>query len=195
MLSRRLSLLVCAASVAAFAFVVPVKADKDAPVKSPLVYKMKKLDGKEVDLASYKGKVVLFVNVASQCGLTGQYEELQDLHEKYSKQGLAIIGVPANEFGRQEPGTNDEIATFCKKNYGVEFDMLSKVVVKGDGMCDLYKHLTSSDSNPKFAGPISWNFEKFLVGRDGQVSARFAPRTSPDDADVVKAIEAELAKK
>jgi glutathione peroxidase len=195
MLSRRLSLSVCAAVLAAFAFVVPVRADKEAAVKSPLAYKMKKLDGKEVDLASYKGKVVLFVNVASQCGLTGQYEGLQDLHEKYGKEGLAIIGVPANEFGRQEPGSNEEIATFCKKNYGVGFDMLSKVVVKGDGICDLYKHLTSSESNPKFSGPISWNFEKFLVGRDGQVVARFAPRTSPDDAALVKVIETEIAKK
>jgi glutathione peroxidase len=161
----------------------------------PLAYKMSSLDGKEVDLAKYKGKVAVIVNVASACGLTPQYEQLQALHARYGKDGLAILGFPANEFGKQEPGTNAEISQFCKENYGVEFDMFAKVVVKGQGQCDLYKFLTSKETNAEFAGDITWNFEKFLVGRDGQVKARFSPRTKPDAEEVVEAIEAELAKK
>jgi glutathione peroxidase len=169
------------------------KEDKKVP--AVLNFTMPSLAGKPVDLSKYQGKVVLIVNVASQCGLTPQYEGLEDLHEKYAKDGLAILGFPANEFGKQEPGTNDEIASFCKKNYGVQFDMFSKVVVKGDGQCDLYKFLTSKETNGKYAGDISWNFEKFLVGRNGEVVARFAPRVSPEDPEVIKAIETELAKK
>jgi glutathione peroxidase len=168
-------------------------AEKKVP--PVLNFKMKKLDGQEVNLADYHGKVVLFVNVASKCGLTPQYVQLEELHEKYAKQGLAIIGVPANEFGKQEPGTDKEISEFCQKNYGVKFDMLSKVVVKGDGICPLYQYLTSKETDPKFSGVISWNFEKFLVGRNGEIVKRFAPKVSPTDPEVVSAIEAELAKK
>ncbi len=169
------------------------KGDKKVP--PVLNFKMKKLDGSPVDLADYKGKVVLFVNVASECGLTKQYKPLEALHEKYGKDGLAIIGVPANEFGSQEPGSNKEIAEFCKKNYGVKFDMLEKVVVKGDGICPLYKFLTSKETDPKFPGDITWNFEKFLVSRNGEVVARFAPKVDPMSPEVVSAVEAELAKK
>lgn len=169
--------------------------EKDKKVPAALNFKMKKLDGKEVNLADYKGKVVLFVNVASKCGLTPQYEGLEELHEKYGKDGLAIIGVPANEFGKQEPGTDGEIAEFCKANYGVKFDMLSKVVVKGEGICPLYKHLTSKETDPKFPGEISWNFEKFLISRDGEIVARFKPKVEPMADEVVEAIETELAKK
>ena len=161
-------------------------------MSTALGYTMNTLAGKPVKLDSYKGKAVLFVNVASKCGLTPQYKALEALHEKYAGQGLAIVGVPANNFGAQEPGTAEEIQTFCQKNYGVKFDMLAKVSVKGDDKCDLYKFLTSKDSG--FPGEISWNFEKFLIGRDGKVAARFEPKTAPDDATVVKAIEAELAK-
>jgi len=162
-------------------------------VPAALDFEMKTLSGQSVKLADkYQGKVVLLVNVASECGLTPQYEQLQELHKKYAAQGLSIVGVPANEFGKQEPGTNEEIATFCKSNYGVEFDMLSKVVVKGDGICPLYDYLTNKS---KFPGPIGWNFEKFLIGRNGEVVARFAPRVKPDAPEVVSAIEAELAKK
>lgn len=169
------------------------KGDKKVP--EVLKFKMKKLDGKEVNLADYQGKVVLFVNVASQCGLTPQYKGLEELHEKYGKDGLAIIGVPANEFGKQEPGTDAEISQFCAKNYGVKFDMLSKVAVKGDAICPLYKHLTSKDTDPKFAGDISWNFEKFLVGRNGEIVARFKPKVDPMADEVTEAIKAEIAKK
>jgi glutathione peroxidase len=134
------------------------------------------------------------VNVASECGLTPQYKELQTLHEKYAKEGLAIVGVPANEFGSQEPGSNAEIAKFCSTNYNVKFDMLGKVVVKGKGICPLYKFLTSKDTDPKFAGPIAWNFTKFLVGKNGEVVNRFEPKTKPDAPEVISAIEAELKK-
>jgi len=170
-------------------------AEEEKKSAGPLTYKMQSLDGKDIDLSKYKGKVVMIVNVASECGLTPQYEQLQALHKKYGEQGLAVLGFPANEFGKQEPGSNAEISEFCTKNYGVEFDMFAKVVVKGDGQCDLYKYLTSKDTNGKYAGDITWNFEKFLIGRDGQVKARFSPRTKPDADEVVKAVEAELAKK
>jgi glutathione peroxidase len=170
-------------------------AEEKAPA-GPLNVKMKTLDGKEVNLAKkYKGKVVLLVNVASECGLTPQYEQLQELHGKYGDEGLAIVGVPCNQFGEQEPGSAKEIAEFCTANYGVEFDMLAKVDVNGEKAVPLYKYLTSKDKNPKMAGPIKWNFEKFLFNRDGQVVARFEPKVKPDAPEVLKAIEAELAKK
>jgi glutathione peroxidase len=163
--------------------------------KSPLDYKATSIDGKEVDLSQYKGKVALVVNVASQCGNTPQYTGLEKVYKKYKDQGLVVMGFPANEFGKQEPGTNDEIAQFCKDNYSVDFPMFSKIVVKGDGISPIYKHLTSKDTNPHYAGDVTWNFEKFLIGRDGQVVARFKPKTQPESEEVVKAIEAELAKK
>jgi glutathione peroxidase len=173
------------------------KGEKKVP--PVLNFKMKRLDGKSRDLSDYQGKVVLMVNVASQCGLTPQYEQLEALHEKYAEKGLAVLGFPANEFGAQEPGSDSEIATFCKDNYKVKFDMFSKVVVKptkdGPEPCPLYKFLTSEETDPKFAGEISWNFEKFLIGRNGEIVARFKPRVKPDSPEVIQAIETELAKK
>jgi glutathione peroxidase len=135
----------------------------DRKVSPVLSFTMKSIDGKDVDLGKYQGKVVLFVNVASECGYTPQYKGLKALHDKYAGKGLAIIGVPANEFGGQEPGSNEQIAKFCTDNYNVKFDMLGKVVVKGPDTCPLYKYLTSKESNPKFGGDIKWNFTKFLV--------------------------------
>lgn len=160
-----------------------------------LNFKMKTLAGKEVDLGSYLGKAVLVVNVASKCGLTPQYEQLQGLHEKYARRGLAVLGFPCNQFREQEPGTAEEILKFCRANYGVTFDMFAKIEVNGEGACGLYKHLTALDTKPKGKGPISWNFEKFLIGRHGEVVARFEPKTKPDDPELVRLIEAELAKK
>lgn len=154
-------------------------------------HKVKSIDGKDVDLATYKGKVSLMVNVASHCGNTRQYTNLENLHQKFAEKGLAIIGFPANEFGAQEPGTNEEIAKFCTDKYGVKFDMMSKIVVKGEGIDPLYKELTDPDS--KFGGKIGWNFEKFLVNKNGEVIARFKPRTSPEDPEVITAIEKALA--
>src|SRR5690606_18288976 len=142
----------------------------------------------------YKGKVVLFVNVASKCGLTPQYKELEALHEKYGKDGLAVVGVPCNQFGGQEPGSAEAISEVCTTEYGVKFDMLEKVDVNGENAAPLYKELTATDTKPVGSGKISWNFEKFVVGKDGKVIARFSPRTKPDDAEVVKTIEAELKK-
>jgi glutathione peroxidase len=167
-----------------------------AESSSPLDYKMNSIDGKPVDLSQYKGKVVLIVNVASKCGNTPQYKGLEELYKKYKDQGLTVLGFPANEFGGQEPGTNEEIAKFCTQpKYAVDFPMFSKVVVKGEGIVPLYEHLTSAVKDPKYAGDISWNFEKFLIGRDGQVAARFKPKTQPTSDEVVKTIETELQKK
>jgi glutathione peroxidase len=167
----------------------------DQPVPPVLNFKMTRLDGKPGDLSNYQGKVVLMVNVASKCGLTPQYKQLEALHEKYAGKGLAVLGFPANEFGAQEPGSDEEIATFCKAKYDVKFDMFSKVVVKGEGQCPLYKYLTSKETDPKFSGDISWNFEKFLIGRNGEIVARFEPKVKPDADEVIKAIETELEKK
>ncbi len=160
-----------------------------------LDFRMKTLAGKEVDLATYQGKVLLVVNVASKCGLTPQYQQLQALHEKYAKDGLAILGFPCNQFGKQEPGTAKEIQEFCRVNYGVTFDLFAKVEVNGPGACGLYKYLTSVETKPQGPGKIRWNFEKFIIGRRGEVVARFDPKTHPDDPEVIQVIEAELAKK
>jgi glutathione peroxidase len=164
-------------------------------VPSVLQFTMKSLAGQDVNLSQYQGKVILMVNTASKCGNTPQYAPLEALHEKYASQGLAVLGFPSNDFGKQEPGTDHDISVFCTKNYAVTFDMFSKVDVNGDTACDLYKFLTGSDTDPKFPGKITWNFEKFLIGRDGTIIARFAPKTKPDSPEVISAIEAELAKK
>jgi glutathione peroxidase len=167
---------------------------KDA-VPPALDFTMKSLDGKNVDLSKYDGNVVLIVNVASECGLTPQYENLQALHEKYKDQGLVILGFPCNQFGSQEPGTATEIQAFCKENYGVSFDMFAKIDVNGENAAPLYQHLTALDTKPKGPGKVSWNFEKFLLNREGEVVARFDPKTSPDAPEVVAAMEKELAAK
>jgi glutathione peroxidase len=182
--------------IAAVAFGISASgAEKGDKLTSALSVKMKGIDGKDVDLAQYKGKVVLFVNVASKCGNTPQYAGLEKLYEAHAKDGLVIIGVPANEFGKQEPGSDAEIAKFCDSKYHVTFPMLSKVVVKGEGTCPLYDYLTAQETAPVKAGPVSWNFEKFLVGRDGKVAGRFAPKTKPEDEAFLKAVKTELDKK
>jgi glutathione peroxidase len=169
----------------------------EAAEKTPptLDYTMKSLSGKQVDLSKYLGKVVMIVNTASKCGLTPQYEGLQDLHEKYAGRGLAILGFPCNQFGGQSPGTSRDISEFCAKNYGVTFDMFAKIEVNGPGACPLYKYLTSKETNPKFAGSIKWNFNKFLLDREGNVIARFEPRVRPDSPEVIGAVENALARK
>lgn len=160
-----------------------------------LNFTMNSIDGKAVQLAKYQGKVVLMVNVASECGYTPQYAGLQELHRRYAAKGLNILGFPANDFGAQEPGTNTEISEFCKKNYGVEFDMFARVVVLGNGQCPLYRFLTSGATNPKFSGEVGWNFEKFLIGRDGRVIGRFLSPVEPLSSEMIKAIEDALAQK
>jgi len=163
------------------------------PPAGPLDFTVKDIDGKDVELSkTYKGKVVLVVNVASKCGLTPQYEELQKLYETYKERGLVVLGFPANEFGAQEPGTNAEIKEFCSSKYKVTFPMFAKIVVKGDGIHPMYKYLTDKETDPGFAGEIKWNFTKFLIGKDGAVIDRYAPNTKPEDLakDIEKALAA-----
>ncbi|WP_339734722.1 glutathione peroxidase [uncultured Gimesia sp.] len=164
-------------------------------VSPVLKHKLKSLDGKEVDLSKYQDKVLLIVNTASKCGATPQYKDLQALHDKYKDQGLVVLGFPCNQFGAQEPGTALQISEFCTKNYGVTFDMFSKVDVNGAEASDLFKYLTSQKSKPLSAGPVNWNFEKFLINRDGKLAARFPTRQNPQSEEVTKAIETELKKK
>jgi glutathione peroxidase len=170
---------------------------QNKPVGSPKVpaalnFTMNSIDGKTVDLSKYQGQVVLMVNVASECGYTPQYAGLEELHKKYAGKGLRILGFPSNDFGQQEPGTNGEIAQFCKQNYGVEFDMFSKIVVRGDGQAPLYKYLTM---HPKFSGQVDWNFEKFLIGRNGEVIGRFKSEIEPTSKQMTGAIETALIAK
>jgi glutathione peroxidase len=162
---------------------------------SPLDFKLKDIDGKDYDLAKLRGKVVLFVNVASECGYTPQYEGLQELYAKHEKDGLVVVGVPSNEFGMQEPGTEEEIKKFCSNKYKVTFPMMSKVAVKGKDQVPLYKTLTAATPNKDGkVTEVGWNFEKFLVGRDGKVVGRFKSGVAPTAAELTKAIKAELDK-
>jgi glutathione peroxidase len=181
-----------ALALAALGITLGVSADEEGTVQVTK-HTMRDIDGREVDLARYQGKVLMLVNVASKCGLTPQYTQLVQLHETYREQGFEVLGFPANDFMGQEPGTNEEIKTFCSTRYGVEFPIFSKISVKGDGIDPLYAELTSKDANGKFGGEIQWNFTKFLVGRDGKVVGRFEPRVKPDAPEVVAAIEAAIA--
>jgi glutathione peroxidase len=165
-----------------------------AQAKSIYDFTLKSIDGQPVTLSTYSGKVVLLVNVASKCGFTPQYTALEALYEKYKDRGLVIVGVPANNFLSQEPGTDEEIKKFCSNKYNVTFPLLSKVSVKGDGITPLYVFLTGTDTNPKFGGEIKWNFTKFLFDRTGAPVARFEPATKPDDPEVTAAIESALTK-
>ncbi len=183
-------------------------ADKNPPAKSTeksgeststakapaLAFTMKDIDGKPVNLADYTGKVVLLVNTASKCGYTKQYAPLEKLYEKHKDAGLVVIAVPANNFGKQEPGANSEIKEFCTSKYAVTFPILAKVSVKGDDMCPLYKYLTATDKGHAFGGEIPWNFTKFLINRRGEVVGRYGPKVEPmkDEkflADVDKALK------
>jgi glutathione peroxidase len=176
-------------ALAAAAFVPTAQA---AP-KSIYDFTLKSIDGQTTPLSEYKSKVVLLVNVASKCGYTPQYTALESLYEKYKDKGLVIVGIPANNFMGQEPGTNEEIKTFCTKKYNVSFPMMSKLSVKGDDKTPLYQYLTDKDTNPKFSGEIQWNFTKFLFDRNGNPVARFEPATKPDSPEVTAAIESALA--
>jgi glutathione peroxidase len=170
----------------------PIASSK---TKSVLDFKMRDIDGKEVKLKKYKGDVLLIVNTASQCGYTPQYEGLQAIYTKYQSQGFEVLGFPANNFGGQEPGTEKEIKEFCESKYKVTFPMFAKISVKGDDQHPLYNFLTAKETNPKFAGDISWNFNKFLVNRKGEVVARFSSKDKPDGDAVMQAIEKYLKEK
>lgn len=159
---------------------------------SVLDFTMKNIDGKEVPLSTYKGKVLLIVNVASKCGHTPQYEGLERLYKKYGDQGLMVLGFPANNFLWQEPGSDEEIKQFCTTKYNVTFDMFSKISVKGSDQHPLYRFLTSTETNPEYSGDVKWNFQKYLVDRSGKVIGKFAPATKPEAEELVRAIEAAL---
>jgi len=153
---------------------------------------LKTLDGQDSSLGEFAGKALLVVNVASKCGLTPQYSGLERLQERFGEQGFSVVGFPCNQFAGQEPGSADEIQTFCSTTYGVTFPLFEKIDVNGEGQHPLYAELTKTADAEGAAGDVQWNFEKFLVGADGEVLARFRPRTEPEDETVVKAIEAAL---
>ncbi|MBC2907431.1 glutathione peroxidase [Streptomyces cupreus] len=159
---------------------------------APLEVEIGALEGGSADLKQYGGQVVLVVNVASKCGLTPQYSGLERLHERYAGRGFTVLGVPCNQFLGQEPGSAEEIAEFCSATYGVTFPMTEKVDVNGEGRHALYERLVTFADAEGHSGDIRWNFEKFLIGRDGQVVARFSPQTEPDAAEVVSAVESAL---
>ncbi|MFF8728088.1 glutathione peroxidase [Streptomyces sp. NPDC015171] len=159
---------------------------------SPLDVEIEALQGGSAQLTRFAGQAVLIVNVASKCGLTPQYAGLEKLQERYAGQGFTVLGVPCNQFLGQEPGSAEEIAEFCSATYGVSFPMTEKVEVNGDGRHALYERLVGFADAEGHSGDIRWNFEKFLVGRDGRVVARFSPQTEPESAQVVAAIESQL---
>ncbi len=166
-----------------------VSSYPDVKVPEALNFTLKDIDGKPVNLARYKGDVILVVNVASKCGNTPQYADMEKLYTKYKEKGFVVLGFPANEFGKQEPGTDKEIKEFCTATYDVKFPMFSKIIVKGEGQHPLYKYLTDVKTDPKFAGDIEWNFAKFLINRKGEIVARIPAKTKPGTDEVVTQIE------
>lgn len=164
-----------------------------AAEKTVYDFTLNSIEGQPAPLSAYKGKVIMLVNVASRCGFTPQYTALEAVYEKYKDRGFAIVGIPANNFGSQEPGTNQEIKTFCTTKYSVTFPMMAKVSVKGDDKTALYQFLTDTTANPQTGGEIKWNFTKFLIGPDGRVITRFESAVTPDSPEVISAIEKALA--
>ena len=177
-----------------FTLINPVLAKEKEMEQPPTLYSfvMKTIEGKDKPLSEYKGKVLLIVNVASKCGHTPQYKGLEELYEKYRDKGFMILGFPANNFLRQEPGSNEDIKKFCTLNYGVTFDMFSKISVKGDDQHPLYTYLTKESSVP---GEVKWNFQKYLVDRNGNVVEKFSPGTEPTEKGLIERIEKLLSEK
>ena len=182
---------VIVAAVFAIALSSRASGNPDSGEKMSSIYDftLKDIDRKEVNLGQYRGKVVLVVNVASRCGYTPQYEGLQKVYMKYKDRGFVILGFPANNFMGQEPGTDEEIKTFCSTKYNVTFPIFSKISVKGDDIHPLYKFLTSKETNPDFGGDIKWNFSKFLLDKSGKIVARFEPKVTPESDPMIQAIE------
>ncbi|WP_394850860.1 glutathione peroxidase [Pendulispora brunnea] len=156
-------------------------------------FTVRTIDGKTKSLADYAGQVLLIVNVASECGYTPQYEGLEKLQQAYGPKGFRVLGFPSNDFGGQEPGTEAEIQRFCTSNFGVTFDMFAKVALKGEDMAPLYDWLQSAETNPKFGGAVAWNFNKFLIGKKGEVIGRFLHKVDPSSPEVTRAVEQALA--
>ncbi len=178
-----------------FVFVVITTPTASMKTKSVLEFKMKDIDGKDVKLKKYKGDVLLIVNTASKCGYTPQYEGLQTIFDKYKSQGFNVLGFPANNFGGQEPGKESEIKEFCESKFKVTFPMFAKISVKGEDQHPFYNFLTAKETNPKFSGDITWNFNKFLVNRKGEIVARFSSKDTPQSETVTQAIEKYLKEK
>ncbi len=170
---------------------LPFASETEKKIKSVHDFTVKDINGKPLKLEQFKGKVLLIINTASKCGYTTQYKPLQEAYEKYQKEGLVVIGVPANNFGKQEPGTDEEIKEFCSVKYDVTFPMLSKVSVKGDNIHPLFKYLTSLE-NPDFKGDINWNFEKFLIDKNGKLIHRYRSKVTPDSEELVGDIKKAL---
>lgn len=179
---------ICTALITALALIAIVSPASADDKKSVHEFSVKDIDGKDVDLSKYKGKTLLIVNVASKCGATPQYENLVALQKTFKKKGLLVLGFPANNYGKQEPGTNDQIKEFCTSTYQVDFPMFAKVSVKGDDQAPLFKFLTTAD-NPDRKGDIGWNFEKFLISKDGKLLRRFKTGIKPDSPEVIAAVE------
>ncbi|MEP6705058.1 MAG: glutathione peroxidase [Acidobacteriota bacterium] len=193
MLKVIIILLVVGAGCAGFCLFCGDSASASSP--SVLSFTMRDIDGKDVKLKKYKGNVLLVVNTASKCGYTPQYDGLEATYEKYHDKGFYVLGFPANNFGGQEPGTEKEIKEFCTSKYKVTFPMFAKISVKGEDQDPLYAFLTSKETNTAFAGDITWNFNKFLIDRKGNVVARFSSKDKPDSEAVTQAIEKYLAAK
>ena len=193
MTDRLVPLLVASLALVGFAVQAGL-GDEPAKPAPALNFQVQDIDGKTVDLAkAHQGKVLLVVNTASKCGYTGQYSGMESLYGKYKAKGFEVLAFPANEFGKQEPGSDSDIKAFCSSKYNVTFPLFSKIVVKGPGIHPFYEYLTSSKTDPKFAGDISWNFNKFLIDRKGEVIARFGSGDAPESLKVTQAIEAALA--
>jgi glutathione peroxidase len=165
---------------------------EEKQMKSIYDFKVADIDGNDVNLADYKDKVLLIVNVASKCGFTPQYKGLENIYRQYKDRGFEVLAFPSNDFMGQEPGTNEQIKSFCQLNYNVSFPLFSKISVKGKDIHPLYKFLTEKGTDPKFAGGITWNFNKFLIDRKGNIIDRFDSKTEPQNPEVIKAIEEAL---
>jgi glutathione peroxidase len=180
-------MLLAAAAFTGALMTLAVAGEK--PATSVLGFTMKTIDGEEVTLSQYRGKVLLIVNVASECGFTPQYKDLEALYRKYKDRGFMILGFPANNFGAQEPGTDQEIKTFCSSTYGVTFDLFSKISVRGADQHPLYKFITSDST---YGGDVKWNFQKYLVDREGKLAGKYLSKITPMSVEVTSAIEKAL---
>jgi glutathione peroxidase len=189
--AARQGILVLLAAAAITGAAMTLAVAKEKPATGVLGFTMKTIDGKEVPLSNYRGKVLLIVNVASECGFTPQYKDLEALYQKYKEKGFMILGFPANNFGAQEPGTDEQIQKFCTSTYGVTFDMFSKISVMGNDQHPLYKLITS---DPTYGGDVKWNFQKYLVDREGNLAGKFLSKVTPLSDDITSAIEKALSR-